>query len=111
MKSARNYALSALGDNQEAVDLVNTVRNDLELHNAAEAFVLAGTRMKLNNEYDDTTKDKLISVIQLISNKYLDQYNNDLNGLSVQELIGKYSSELQSMRDNERNEVSQMQIL
>ena len=110
MKSARNYALQVLGDKQEAINLVNTTRDELELHNAAEAFVLAGIRMKLNNEYDDTTKDKLISVIHLISSKYLDQYNNDLNGLSVQELIGKYSPELQTMRDNERNEVSQMEF-
>lgn len=110
MKSARNYAVSVLGDKQEAVDLVNDVRDQLELHNAAEAFVLVGTRMRLNNEYDDTTKDKLINVIRLIAAKYLGQYNNDLNGLSAQELVSKHSNDLQAMRDDERNEVSQMQF-
>lgn len=110
MKSARNDAVSVLGDKQQAVDYVNKVRNQLELHNDAEAFVLGGTRMKLNGEYDNSTKDKLISVIRLIASKYIDSYNNDLNGLSAQELIGKHSNELQSMRDNERNEVGSMEF-
>lgn len=105
--SAINDALEALGDKQEAVNFVNKVRNELELHNAAEAFIRGGVRMKLNNQYDDTTKDKLISVIHLIADKYLDQYKNDLNGLSAQELIAKHFPEVQTMRGDVRNKLKQ----
>ena len=77
---------------QQVVDDIRTNIPNARLNNCK---YLAGiTRMYLNNEFcDQKTTKKINDTIKLIASAHFDEYDNDLNGMTANELIERFRTE------------------
>ena len=86
--------LSPFNDPQQVVDDIRTNIPNARLN---DCKYLAGvTRMYLNNElYDQKTAKKINDTLKLITIAHADEYDNNLNGMTANTLIGRFNTEVE----------------
>ena len=74
-------------------------------------FILGVTRMFLDGQLRDArTIQNLNGTLKLLVQGHLNEYDRNLNGMSAQDLIQRFSTTMKQMDDRERDELSSMEF-
>ena len=105
--------------NMSEVQADKFVRQDIRqqfpvLHHNSKAgkFILGLTRMLLNDNIAGNAQalQRLNATIELISNEtHINEYDRNLNGMSAQDLIDRFSGARKEKNDKDREEVNSME--
>ena len=92
MKKAINVVRQYI-PNTDPQQLITAIRNDIPNSRINDCQFLAGvTRMYLQGQIQDCeTIQELNQSLKLIGNGHANEYNNDLNGISAQDLIDRFA--------------------
>ena len=86
--------LSPFNDPQQVIDIVRHDIPNARLNNCK--YLTGITRMYLNNElYDQKTAKKINDTLKLITIAHADEYDNNLNGMTANTLIGRFNTEVE----------------
>lgn len=95
MKLAKHFLYERLGyDENQAMQLIGSIKSDIPNVRLAKCkFILAVVRMFVNKELKDG--DVIMSLNRCLkyaaSDAHVNEYDNDLNGMSVNDFIGRFS--------------------
>lgn len=107
MSKARNLLYQQGYSQEEAQKTIEAIRNDIPSARLADCKFLPGvTRMYLNRELSDgNTIMKLNKTLKYVaSDAHVNEYDNNLNGLSVNELVQRFAGVQQQDADASRSE-------
>ena len=101
MKKARNVVRS-MRPNEDAMKIITAIRNDIPNSRANDCAYLPGiTRMYLSGQIkDDRTISDINITLKLLAQAHANEYDSDLNGISAQELIDRFSTARQEDIEN-----------
>ena len=86
--------LSPFNDPQQVIDIVRHDIPNARLNNCK--YLTGITRMYLNNEFcDQKTAKKINDTLKLITISHADEYDNNLNGMTANTLIGRFNTEVE----------------
>ena len=86
--------LSPFNNPQQVIDIVRHDIPNARLNNCK--YLTGITRMYLNNElYDQKTAKKINDTLKLITIAHADEYDNNLNGMTANTLIGRFNTEVE----------------
>ena len=111
MKKARNVVRS-MRPNEDAMKIITAIRNDIPNSRANDCAYLPGiTRMYLSGQIkDDRTISDINITLKLLAQAHSNEYDSDLNGISAQELIDRFSTARQDDIDNAKAENAKRQF-
>ena len=111
MKKARNVVRS-MRPNEDAMKIITAIRNDIPNSRANDCAYLPGiTRMYLSGQIkDDRTISDINITLKLLAQAHANEYDSDLNGISAQELIDRFSTARQDDIDNAKAENAKRQF-
>ena len=113
MRAAKHYLYDKMGyDEQSAMKTIGAIKTDVPNSRLAKCkFMLALTRMWANGELSDgRTIANINKVLKYAaSDAHVNEYNQDLNGLSAEQLVDRFSGNAQQDLDNDKEEVSSQQ--
>ena len=113
--AAKRLFMQRTGKSAEEADKFIRVdlRNDLPVlrdKNAAK-FILGVTRMFLDRQLTDaSTIQNLNKTLKLLTQGHFNEYDRNLNGMSAQDVISRFSTAMKQMDDQEREELGNMQF-
>lgn len=114
--AAKKLLMSELGyDREQADEFIRIkLRNDLPVlrdKNAAK-FILGVTRMYIDGELNNAqTINRLNTTLKYVaSDAHINEYDRNLNGMSSNELIERFSSNIEADIENDRSKVNAMQF-
>lgn len=115
ISAAKHYIYNFLGSNNErkAMEIIGGIKHDIPNSRLAKCkFMLGIVRMFLNRELNDaTTIGDLDATLKLIaSDKHINEFDMNLNGISCNELIQMFSEEMQAILDAEKKEINSMKF-
>ena len=95
---------------EEAEDFIRTkLRNDITnlRHKDTAKFTLGCTRLFFDKELKDEKSISLINeIIELIAKKHIDDYDQNLNDLSLDELYDDFKDEMDEIESKNKNDVN-----
>ena len=95
--------------------LTQEIRNTVPNVRMADCkFLVGATRMyfDLQNDIEFQSKmNKLNKMLKIICTAHVDEYDNDFNGLSFDELDKKFSSAVKKELDGDREEIGKLQLI
>lgn len=110
MKLAKHYLYQKKGFNeQQAMQCIGQIKTDIPNSRLGKCkFMLAMVRMFCDGDFNDgATIMKVNKSLKFAaSDAHINEYNNDLNGFSAQQLIDKFAVSAQQDLDQDRNDVS-----
>lgn len=113
MKLAKHYLYNNKGfDEERAMKCIGQIKTDIPNSRMAKCkFMLAMVRMFCNGELSDAETIMKVnkSLKYAASDAHVNEYDNDLNGMSASQFIEKFSGSAQVDLENDRNELSQQQ--
>lgn len=113
MKLAKHYLYDKKGfDEQKAMQCIGQIKTDIPNSRMGKCkFMLALVRMYCNGELSDgrTIMNVNKSLKYAASEAHINEYNNDLNGFTAQQLIDKFAVSAQQDLEQDRNELSSQQ--
>ena len=111
MKKARNVVRS-MRPNEDAMKIITAIRNDIPNSRANDCAYLPGiTRMYLSGQIKDGRTISDINItLKLLAQAHANEYDSDLNGISAQELIDRFSTARQDDIDNAKAENAKRQF-
>ena len=107
MSKARNLLYQQGYSQEDAQKTIEAIRNDIPNARLADCkFLLGVTRMYLNRELSDgNTIMKLNKTLKYVaSDAHVNEYDNDLNGMSVNDLVQRFAGVQQQDADASRAE-------
>ena len=113
--AAKRLFMQRTGKSAEEADKFVRVdlRNDLPVlrdKNCAK-FILGVTRMFLDRQLTDaSTIQNLNKTLKLLTQGHFNEYDRNLNGMSAQDVIQRFSTAMKQMDDQEREELGNMQF-
>lgn len=108
MRAAKHYLYSKFGmDERRAMEIIGKVKTDMPNSRLAKCkYILAATRMVMNHELSNASDImELNKCLKIAASKaHVDEYDNDLNGMTAQETIEKFKSfaEQETEQDKEK---------
>lgn len=108
---ARNVARS-INPSIDAQKVIDNIRTDIPSSRLNQCSYLPGVvRMYLQGQINDTEKIFSInSTLKLLANAHSNEYDNDLNGLSAQELINRFANAVRNDFEEKKRKNSQKQF-
>lgn len=116
ISDARNLLMQKLGWSKEEADqfIRINLRGDITALRTKQGgkFILGCTRMFIDGQLNNAaTINRLNSTLKYVmSDAHINEYDRNLNGLSANELINRFSSAMNADTEKERNEVNQMRF-
>lgn len=116
ISAAKKLVMQRLGyDEQQADKFVRMdLRQDLPTLRTPEGgkFILGVARMYCDNELTDAnTIGNLNTTLKYVASEaHINEYDRNLNGMSVQDLIQRFAKNVEMDLENDRNEVGSMQF-
>lgn len=116
ISDARNLLMQKRGMSKEEADqfIRINLRGDITALRTKQGgkFILGCTRMFLDGQLNNAaTINRLNSTLKYVaSDAHINEYDRNLNGLSANELINRFSSAMNADSEKERDEVNQMQF-
>ena len=113
--AAKRLFMQRTGKSAEEADkfIRMDLRNDLPVlrdRNAAK-FILGVTRMFLDRQLTDaSTIQNLNKTLKLLTQGHFNEYDRNLNGMSAQDVISRFSTVMKQMDNQEREELGNMQF-
>lgn len=111
---ARKYLVSKGLDNERAQDVLDRIRHDISNARLADSkFLLGLARMTLNGQLEDSKSIFGINkTLKFVANPaHVNEYNNDLNGMAADELIGQFSTAIQQDNAEDMEKLSKNQYV
>lgn len=111
--AAKRFFMQRTGKSAEEADRFVRVdlRNDLPVlrdKNGAK-FILGVTRMFLDRQLTDaSTIQNLNKTLKLLTQGHFNEYDRNLNNMSAQDVIQRFSTTMKQMDDREKDELSSM---
>lgn len=110
MKSAKHYLYEKMGYNeQQAMQCIGSIKTDIPNSRLAKCkFMLAMVRMYCNGDFDE---GKIIMDVNkclkiAASDSHINEYNQDLNGLSAQQFVDKFATLVQQDLEKAKQDVA-----
>lgn len=96
--------------------LTQEIRNTVPNVRMADCkFLVGATRMYFDLQNDahefQSEMNKLNKMLKIICTAHADEYDNDFNGLSFEELDKKFSGAVKKELDNDREEIGKLQLV
>ena len=115
MSAAKHYIYNFLGRNDEnkAMEIIGGIKHDIPNSRLAKCkFMLGVTRMYCDGEVKDAaTISDLDATLELVaSDKHINKFDRNLNGISCNELIQMFSKEMSEILDADKKEVNGMKF-
>jgi len=116
ISAAKKLAMDKMGwDEQRADKFVREeLRGDLPVLRTRNGgkFILGATRMFCDNQLNDGgIIQRLNATLELVaSDAHINEYDRNLNGLSAEELINRFSSARKTIGDKDREEVGALDL-
>lgn len=113
MKAAKHFLYDKMGYNEEqAMRCIGQIKTDIPNSRLGKCkFMLAMVRMYANGEFKDgqTIMNVNKSLKYAASDSHINEYNQDLNGLTSEQFIAKFSGVAQEDLEQDKNDVSAQQ--
>ena len=113
MKAAKHFLYDKMGYNEEqAMWCIGQIKTDIPNSRLGKCkFMLAMVRMYANGEFKDgqTIMNVNKSLKYAASDSHINEYNQDLNGLTSEQFIAKFSGVAQEDLEQDKNDVSAQQ--
>lgn len=113
MKVAKYYLYEKMGYNeQQSMKCIGNIKTNIPNSQLAKCkFMLAMVRMFCDGEFDDgqIIMDVNKSLNLAASEAHVNEYNQDLNGLTAQQFIDKFSTSIQQDLEQDKSDVSSQQ--
>ena len=110
MKAAKHYLYDKLGyDEQQAMKFIGTVKTDIPNSRLAKCkFMLGVVRMACDGQLQDgKTIMSLNKCLKYVASEaHVNEYDNDLNGLSVEEIVNRFSCLAQADLENDKADLA-----
>lgn len=110
MKAAKHYLYEKMGYNeQEAMQCIGSIKTDIPNSRLAKCkFMLAMVRMYCNGDFDDgeIIMDVNKSLKVAASDSHVNEYNQDLNGLSAKQFVDKFAVSVQHDLEQDKQNVA-----
>ena len=110
MKAAKHYLYQVRGYNeQQAMKMIGDVKTSIPNSRLGQCkFILAMVRMFCNGEFDDATVISKVnkSLKYAASDAHINEYDNNLNDMTAEELINKFAVSGQEDLEQDKNDVS-----
>lgn len=116
IRDARNLLMQKKGVSKEEADnfIRINLRGDITALRSKQGgkFILGCTRMFIDGQLNNAaTINRLNATLKYVtSDAHINEYDRNLNGLSANELINRFSSAMNADTEKERDEVNQMQF-
>ena len=115
ISAAKHYIYNFLGsdDERKAMEIIGGIKHDIPNSRLAKCkFMLGIVRMFLNRELNNaTTIGDLDATLKLVSSdKHINEFDRNLNGISCNELIQMFSQEMAEILDAEKKEINSMKF-
>ena len=115
MSAAKHYIYNFLGsdDERKAMEIIGGIKHDIPNSRLAKCkFMLGIVRMFLNRELNNAaTIGDLDATLKLVSSdKHINEFDRNLNGVSCNELIQMFSKEMSEVLDADKKEVNGMKF-
>ena len=109
MKMARNV-VREMKPSADPQEVITAIRNDIPNTRMLDCKFLPGvTRMYLNGEIQQGSQiQQLNKTLELLATAHGDEYNQDLNGMSCDELIERFSKAASEQHEKEKSELDSM---
>ena len=109
MKMARNV-VREMKPSADPQEVITAIRNDIPNTRMLDCKFLPGvTRMCLNGEIKQCSQiQQLNKTLELLATAHGDEYNQDLNGMSCDELIERFSKAASEQHEKEKSELDSM---
>ena len=109
MKMARNV-VREMNPSADPQEVITAIRNDIPNTRMLDCKFLPGvTRMYLNGEIQQGSQiQQLNKTLELLATAHGDEYNQDLNGMSCDELIERFSKAASEQHEKEKSELDSM---
>lgn len=109
MKMARNV-VREMNPSEDPQEVITAIRNDIPNTRMLDCKFLPGvTRMYLNGEIQQGSQiQQLNKTLELLATAHGDEYNQDLNGMSCDELIELFSKAASEQHEKEKSELDSM---
>ena len=109
MKMARNV-VREMNPSEDPQEVITAIRNDIPNTRMLDCKFLPGvTRMYLNGEIQQGSQiQQLNKTLELLATAHGDEYNQDLNGMSCDELIERFSKAASEQHEKEKSELDSM---
>jgi hypothetical protein len=111
VNAAKDYIMQKLGYNEEqAMNYIGFIKAKIDGARVNKCkFLLAVSRMMIDNEIDSMNKGNLNQTLEIVGNsEYANNLNQDLNGLSCDDFINQFkefvSQEIQRQKDELSNQ-------
>ena len=110
MKLAKDYLYRRMGyDQDQALKTIGKIKNDIPNSRVGKCkFMLAIVRMFFDKEI--TSQDIISNLNETLGfiaeRKYIDNFDNNLNGLHCNELINQFKNEIEQHLTNKKKELS-----
>lgn len=110
MKAAKHYLYDKMGYNeQQAMQCIGTIKTDIPNSRLAKCkFMLAMVRMYCDGDFDDgeIIMDVNKSLKIATSDSHINEYNQDLNGLSAKQFVDKFAVSVQQDLERDKQDVA-----
>ncbi len=110
MKVAKHYLYDKMGYNeQQAMKCIGQIKTDIPNSRLGKCkFILAMVRMYVNGDFQDgqTIMNVNKCLKYVASDAHINEYNQDLNGLTAEEFIERFSGNAQQDLEQDKNDVS-----
>ena len=110
MKVAKHYLYDNMGyDEQQAMKCIGQIKTDIPNSRLGKCkFILAMVRMYVNGDFKDgqTIMNVNKCLKYVASDAHINEYNQDLNGLTAEEFIERFSGNAQQDLEQDKNDVS-----
>lgn len=110
MKAAKHYLYNKFGyDEQQAMKFIGSVKTDIPNSRLAKCkFILGVVRMVCDGQLKDgQTIMSLNKCLKYVASEaHVNEYDNDLNGLSVEEIVNRFSGLARASLEKDKAEVS-----
>ena len=114
MRAAKHYIYNFIGRNDEnkAMEIIGGIKHDIPNSRLAQCkFMLGVTRMfmtgQLSNAEDITSLNRTLKYVA--TEAHVNEYNQDLNGLSAEKLIERFSQTITDDLEAEKKQISARQ--
>ena len=114
MRAAKHYIYNFIGRNDEnkAMEIIGGIKHDIPNSRLAQCkFMLGVTRMfmagQLTNAEDITSLNRTLKYVA--TEAHVNEYNQDLNGLSAEKLIERFSQTITDDLEAEKKQISARQ--
>ena len=113
MDAAKTYLYKKYGYSQrQALDYIGNIKRDMPNSKLAKCRFIAGL-VRMSSEYqlgDNSVVEALNDVLPYVASEpYVSQYNQDLNGLSAEEIINTFKPIMDDAIDKNKQELSKKQ--